>query len=65
MDHTLQAELERIGKAGIEQGIENIQPGETRALDLSAESIYIHVAGVGVNVLSVIVERPLPNDGNK
>ena len=60
MDHSLQAEMERVAKAAIAQGIETIQPGETRTLDLSAESIYVHIP-VGVNILSVTVQRPAPN----
>lgn len=56
-DHSLQGELKRVTEAAINQGIENIQPGETRTLDLSAESIYVHIP-VGVNLVSVTVQRP-------
>jgi len=56
-DHSLGAELKRVAEAAIAQGIETIQPGETRTLDLSAESIYAHIP-VGVNILSITVQRP-------
>lgn len=62
MDHSAEAEIKRAAKAAIEQGILNIQPGEPFTLDLSKESIYLHL-GHGVNILSMVVQRPLPNDG--
>lgn len=56
-DHSAQAELKRVTEAAIKQGINDIKPGETKTLDLSAESIYIHIP-LGVNILSVTVQRP-------
>jgi hypothetical protein len=56
-DHTLGAELKRVAEAAIAQGIETIQPGETRTLDLSAESIYVHIP-IGCDILSITVKRP-------
>lgn len=56
-DHSPQAELERVVKAAIAQGIESIQPGETRTLDLSDESIYVHIP-VGVDLIGITVRRP-------
>lgn len=56
-DHSAQAEFKRVTEAAIKQGINDIKPGETKELDLSAESVYVHIP-VGVNIMKVTVQRP-------
>lgn len=57
-DHSIQGELKRVAEKAIEQGIEDIQPGETKTLKFTVEdSIYVHIP-VGVNILGITVQRP-------
>jgi hypothetical protein len=59
MPHDLPSEIASIEKAAIEQGIRDAQPGQPLVIDLSDSDIYLHLAGVGCNVLSIVVERPV------
>ncbi len=59
-DHSGPAELKRFAEEAIKQGILNLQPGDILDIDLSQVSEYVHAGPMGVNILSVKVQRPLP-----
>lgn len=65
-DHSLQAEFERVGLVSV-IALAGIQPGEMREMDLTEQSIYVHLPTVdangnpetvGVNLTKVTVQRP-------
>ena len=58
MSHDAVSEWARLQKAAVEQGIQSLLPGQSLKIDLTNSDEYVHLGGVGVNVIAVEVQRP-------